>query len=79
MDDPVLHPEESPGAWGRTLREYVPPGPVDLDHDTPGIWGKKLRDYVPPEPVDIDADTLDSRQQGQSKDDLFILTSSLED
>eukprot|EP00971_Amphidinium_carterae_P308394 6128526-Amphidinium_carterae.1 len=79
MDDPVLHPEEAPGTWGKTLREYVPPEPVDLDDDTPGVWGKKLRDYVPPEPVDLDADTLVSPQQGQSQDDLFILTSSLED
>eukprot|EP00971_Amphidinium_carterae_P045874 902545-Amphidinium_carterae.1 len=56
MDDPVLHPEESPGAWGRPLRDHVPPGPIDLD-----------------------ADTLVSSPPGHQQDDLFILTSSLED
>eukprot|EP00971_Amphidinium_carterae_P195706 3883837-Amphidinium_carterae.1 len=56
MDDPVLHPEEDPGAWGGKLREDVPPAPIDLD-----------------------ADTLMAPSPGTSQDDLFILTSSVED
>eukprot|EP00971_Amphidinium_carterae_P252799 5019086-Amphidinium_carterae.1 len=53
--------------------------PVPHPEEGSGAWGGKLREDVPPAPIDLDADTLVSPPPPCSQDDLFILTSSVDD